>query len=265
MYTIIGGDGKEYGPVSAEQVRAWIAAGRANMGTKVKAVGTDTWRTIAEVPEITSPAAPAAPGAPSAPPVDFDIVSCYARSWDLLKANFWPMVGVNFLILILFAIIGAPQFFGIFFVSPLFGGIIAGGLYYYVLLKVRGQPASVGDAFAGFRSGSVFLNLLVAGLLIAIFTTLGLLLIILPGIYLMIAYLFTSLLCVDRKLGFWDAMECSRKAVTAKWWHILGVVLLGIPFILLGILALGVGIFVAMPLVTGAFVYAYEDLFGRRS
>ena len=33
MYTIIGGDGKEYGPVTAEQIRSWIAAGRANLET----------------------------------------------------------------------------------------------------------------------------------------------------------------------------------------------------------------------------------------
>jgi uncharacterized membrane protein len=40
----------------------------------------------------------------------------------------------------------------------------------------------------------------------------------------------------------------------------LGLLLLSIPFILLGIAALGIGIFVAIPLITGAFVYAYEDL-----
>ena len=34
MFTIIGGDGKEYGPVNTEQLRAWIAAGRANCSAK---------------------------------------------------------------------------------------------------------------------------------------------------------------------------------------------------------------------------------------
>ena len=33
MFFIIGGDGKEYGPVSAEQVKAWIEGGRANVET----------------------------------------------------------------------------------------------------------------------------------------------------------------------------------------------------------------------------------------
>src|ERR1035438_6438097 len=66
MYTIIGGDGKEYGPVTADQIRAWIAGGRANLDTKVKALGTDEWKRIADFPELAgSGAAGAAPPPPS--------------------------------------------------------------------------------------------------------------------------------------------------------------------------------------------------------
>ncbi len=36
MYKIIGADGKEYGPVTSEQVRQWITEGRANAQTKVQ-------------------------------------------------------------------------------------------------------------------------------------------------------------------------------------------------------------------------------------
>jgi uncharacterized membrane protein len=36
--------------------------------------------------------------------------------------------------------------------------------------------------------------------------------------------------------------------------------LLSIPFLLVGIAAFVIGIFVALPLITGAVVYAYEDL-----
>lgn len=58
MFTIIGGDGKEYGPVTAAQVRAWIAAGRANLQTKAKAMGSDEWRTLADFPEFSGPVLP---------------------------------------------------------------------------------------------------------------------------------------------------------------------------------------------------------------
>lgn len=267
MFTIIGGDGKEYGPVSAEQVRSWIAAGRANSETKVKAVGSDTWKTVAECPEITSPGAPAA-GAASAGPVPvmashLDVIRCYERSWALLKAKFWPLVGVSILMSILYGILGYSQYTGLFFMSPLFGGLLSGGFYYYFILKIRGQPASVGDLFAGFTKA--FLPLLLAGVLVSIFITVGLLCLVLPGIYLAIAYAFTYLLAVDRGLGFWEAMETSRKTVTRQWWRVLGLILLSIPFFLLGVAALVVGIFVALPLVAGAFAYANEDLFGPRA
>lgn len=64
MFIIIGGDGKEYGPVTVEQIRAWIAAGRANLDTKAKAFGTDEWRRVGDFAEFASPdgAPPVLPG-----------------------------------------------------------------------------------------------------------------------------------------------------------------------------------------------------------
>jgi len=270
MYTIIGGDGREYGPVTADQVRAWLSGGRANLQTKIKVEGSVEWRSVADFPEITGAAAPAAPGAPPADPAaialaqlpavarELDILSCYDRSWKLLKANFWPMVGVSFLVGVLWMLLGYTVFLGIFYVKPIFGGLLAGGLQYYILLRIRGQPATVGDAFAGFTKA--FVALLVAGIVMHLFLTIGFICLILPGIYLLIAYSFTDILAVDKGLGFWEAMEASRRTITRRWWSVLGLLLLGIPFLILGGLAFGVGVFVAIPLVVGAVVYAYEDL-----
>lgn len=58
MFTIIGGDGKEYGPVTTEQVRGWIAAGRANQDTKAKAAGSEEWRRLGDFPEFGAAGAP---------------------------------------------------------------------------------------------------------------------------------------------------------------------------------------------------------------
>jgi hypothetical protein len=52
MYKIIGADQKEYGPVSADQIRQWIAEGRANGQTKVQAAGAAEWKSVAEVAEL---------------------------------------------------------------------------------------------------------------------------------------------------------------------------------------------------------------------
>jgi uncharacterized RDD family membrane protein YckC len=79
MFFIIGGDGKEYGPATVDQVRSWISAGRANLDTRAKALGTEEWRRLGDFVEFAGPAAPppvleaepAAPqaGAPYAAPV----------------------------------------------------------------------------------------------------------------------------------------------------------------------------------------------------
>ena len=58
MYRIIGADGREYGPVSAEQLRQWMAEGRVNQQTRVQAEGSPDWKSLADFPELTSMAPP---------------------------------------------------------------------------------------------------------------------------------------------------------------------------------------------------------------
>src|SRR5687768_6684688 len=58
MFIIIGGDGKEYGPVTADQVRTWINAGRANLDTKAKALGSEEWRRLGDYAEFSTSALP---------------------------------------------------------------------------------------------------------------------------------------------------------------------------------------------------------------
>jgi hypothetical protein len=52
MYKIIGADQKEYGPVSAEQLRQWITEGRVNGQTKVQAADATVWKAMADCPEF---------------------------------------------------------------------------------------------------------------------------------------------------------------------------------------------------------------------
>ena len=54
MYKILGADKKEYGPVSAEQVRQWITERRLDGQTQVQAEGTTEWRLLGSLPEFSS-------------------------------------------------------------------------------------------------------------------------------------------------------------------------------------------------------------------
>jgi len=66
MYRIIGADGNQYGPISADQLRQWLAEGRANAQTKVLAEGTTEWKPLSEFPEFFPSAS--VPGATTPPP-----------------------------------------------------------------------------------------------------------------------------------------------------------------------------------------------------
>jgi prepilin-type processing-associated H-X9-DG protein len=52
MYTILGGDGKQYGPVTAEALRQWVNEGRANRNTQIRPEGSEQWQSLASVPEF---------------------------------------------------------------------------------------------------------------------------------------------------------------------------------------------------------------------
>ena len=52
MYKIIGGDQKEYGPVTAADIRQWIAEHRLNAQSKVLAEGSADWKPLSEFPEF---------------------------------------------------------------------------------------------------------------------------------------------------------------------------------------------------------------------
>jgi hypothetical protein len=57
MYKIIGADQKEYGPISADQIRQWIAEGRVNAKTSICLEGSTEWKPLETYPELASPAA----------------------------------------------------------------------------------------------------------------------------------------------------------------------------------------------------------------
>ena len=69
MYKIIGADGKEYGPITADILKKWSAEGRVNGQTQVAPEGTTDWRVLAEYPELAAalPAVTLPPGPAAAP------------------------------------------------------------------------------------------------------------------------------------------------------------------------------------------------------
>jgi TM2 domain-containing membrane protein YozV len=61
MYKIIGVDGRQYGPVTAEEIRRWLAENRAHAQTLVQAEGSTEWKPLTSVPEFAADFKPAPP------------------------------------------------------------------------------------------------------------------------------------------------------------------------------------------------------------
>lgn len=271
MYLFIGSDGKQYGPVDAETVRQWIREGRLIGASQAKQQPDANWRPLTEFPEFADlfptilPPQSEGPGHSAAPsPVSLDrlltraasrrdhfsAVDCYARAWKALLTNFWPVVGVGLLYLI---------FTGLTVIGSLLYGVLLGGYFAFTLKHLRNRGPGVNDLFSGF-SGSCFASLLISGLLCALFTSVGFVLCLLPGLYLWIAYSLAFQLAVDRNLGFWEAMETSRRIVSAQFGSFFLLWLLSALVHVAGVLALGVGVLVSWPLTVLAYAEAYRFL-----
>lgn len=62
MYTILGQDGNQYGPVAADEVRRWIAEGRVNEATLIRPEGSQQWRAASTFEEFSEALKEARPG-----------------------------------------------------------------------------------------------------------------------------------------------------------------------------------------------------------
>ena len=82
-------------------------------------------------------------------------------------------------------------------------------------------------------------------------------------IYLNAAFMFAPALVLDRGHAFWPAMRLSMRVVNRRLLPMIGLLLLAWLIGLAGLLALCLGIFVAMPIIMASYTFAYEDLFGE--
>lgn len=136
---------------------------------------------------------------------------------------------------------------------------LGAGLFMIGLKLASSAPVSGTEVFAYFNKTMSLLGTVV---LMYIMIALGLLLLIIPGIYLIFAYYMAIPLVVEKGLGPWQALEASRKAVSKRWFRFVG---LGLVFMLLMMVAsipLGIGLIWVIPMVLIAYGIAYRNMFG---
>jgi len=89
---------------------------------------------------------------------------------------------------------------------------------------------------------------------------LGLIFLIVPGLYLALKYQFAPILVVDEKMGVMDAIKKSGEMTKGKLMDLF-LLSLALLFInILGVLALGIGLLVSSPLSMLAYARVYRQL-----
>ena len=250
-YFIIGGDTKEYGPITEADIRLWIAEGRLNAQSSARREADANWQPLGAFAELAGALSGAPPTiAPNTATSEFNAANweagvlaqnpelkfgeCLAAGWSFLGANAGFLVGAIFLAWVtnLVFVFGSEYIPLVGSLALLaFNGVIMGGFYFACLRRMRGEPVLATEVFSGFKNsfGQLALVGLVAGLLAGI----GFCFCILPMIYLMIAWAFAMLLVAERKMQFWAAMELSRKVVTRIWFEVFALLLLAfLPMVL---------------------------------
>ena len=125
------------------------------------------------------------------------------------------------------------------------------------LKLVSGEPAEVGMLFG---EGSKLLRTIGAYILYVLMVSVGLLLLIVPGIYLAIRFGQFQSAIVDRDLGVLDSLAYSSDITNNNRMSLFGLAVLNILIIFAGVIALCIGMIFAIPIVVLAGLTAYRSL-----
>lgn len=159
---------------------------------------------------------------------------------------------------------GGGGFFGIaFFLSILFSAlsmainlVIQAGIIKAALAVTRGQKVDLGSAFNGVNWGQVVL----AALLVAALTFVGLLFCFVGAIPVAIFTSFTMWFVIDRNQDAITALKSSFTMVKDNFGPLLLFFLASLAAIIVGTCLCGVGLLAAIPIVILAQAYTFRTL-----
>jgi len=190
-------------------------------------------------------------------PVQVDIKASFARAWELYKAH--PFFFSLFMLLIVsiqgMVVIYAQAYMIVY--STLLAPPLYAGFYLVANRISRGEEVIYPDFFGGFR---FWIPTAVISLLTQVLIAIGLIALIIPGIYLAVGYLFAIQMGIFGGLDPWSAMEWSRKLITRNWWRFFGLLLVLVVLNALGLLLAGIGLLFTLPLTFLVLYVVFEEI-----
>lgn len=107
------------------------------------------------------------------------------------------------------------------------------------------------------------LNFFAAQILMMLIVLGGFILLIIPGFYFSLKYMFTPYLVIDKNMGPIEALKASGKITHGIKWDLIGFMAATVVLMYAGILALVVGLVVTVPVGTLAYVVLFNKIVKR--
>ena len=196
----------------------------------------------------------------------FSISEVCSTSWQRTKAQIWVLSGLIigmsiisftlgvFAMPIQQSVMGAIV---INLISCIISCIFALGYMKNIFQALDGEEPQ----FSAYgQQARKIITYLVANILMAIIVTLGLCLFIIPGIYLALRLQFYAALIVEDDAGIIESLQRSWEITRGQEMSLFMLMLAMIGICILGLILLGIGIFVAMPLIYMMYAYVFRKL-----
>ncbi len=188
---------------------------------------------------------------------DFDIREGFENGWLMYKKYAAYASGYTFFVisLQLIFVMYLPDYavlFGVFLSGPLSAG------YFLAANKIsQGETLLYPDFFRGFE---YYVPLVLVTVVGQVLTAIGLVVLIIPGIYLLVAYLFSPLMVLFGGFEFWPALEYSRKVIQIQWFKFLLFGVFAVLLNLAGALLFLVGLAVTLPVTYFTLYHIFESI-----
>ena len=148
----------------------------------------------------------------------------------------------------------------VFFVSWAVNIVLTLGSIRIYLKAARGEGPRFGDLFG---EGRYLVGAFVASLITMLGVAAGTMLLVVPGVILMLGWMFNLIAMVDQDLGPMEAIRESWRITSGEKGGLVLWTLVCAGLMLAGLLACGVGIFVAAPICGIGTTLIYLDLLER--
>ncbi len=192
----------------------------------------------------------------------FTIGEAIGFGWEIVKKNLWFWIGISVIYLVLTSLnVSFEQDSVNYQVSSIVSGIfviiLSIGTIKISLKFIDGKKAEYRDLFSSYR---LFWRMFGVQLLMGLIALAGFLLLIVPGIIWSLKYQFAPNFIVDKNMKIREAMKASAMATEGIKWQLFVLNLAFAGVMILGVLALGVGVLVAIPVVWIADSFVYRKI-----